>query len=137
MAKMGRPKIEIDLEKVSLLAKNGYTLEDIAMELEVDVKTLKTDKDFSKTYKKAVNSLKSWTRMKLYENAKNGCTTSLIFLSKTLGISDKVSENDLKREEFDFRKKIELKKLELREKEVGVMENMKVEFVNFKKGDEE
>lgn len=97
MAKMGRPKINIDLEQLSSLIRLSPNLEDTAHFFNCSPDTIENviKKEFQCTFtefrdKKAVHTRMSIKR-KMIEKAEAGDNTMLIWLSKNmLGMADKI-----------------------------------------------
>jgi len=90
MAKIGRPKIELDYELINKLAQIHCTQEEIANFLEVSVKTLQRDEEFCRIYKKGVDEGKMSLRRIQWKLADKGNTAMAIWLGKQyLGQKDK------------------------------------------------
>lgn len=112
--KGGQPRwIPPDKEKVEALAARGLTKEQIAHSLGISYnclnETTKRDKEFNEAIKRGQAKGISIISNALFENAKNGNTTSQIFYLKTrAGWTEKV-EHHHTHEDID-RKSEELKK---------------------------
>lgn len=98
---LGRPKKEIDYETVEKLAHIQCTIQEIASFLNLNTKTLTKDKTFTEIYKKAMDEGKMSLRRQMWEKAKGGNTTMLIWLSKQyLSFVDNREELDIRKEEL-------------------------------------
>ena len=87
--KMGRPKVEIDLDQVEKLASIQCTIAEIASVLDIPASTLKSREDFSSSYKKGLEQGKMSLRRIQYRHATRSPGMA-IFLGKVyLGQSDK------------------------------------------------
>ena len=86
--KMGRPKIEVDLEMVESLARVGCTDEEIAREIGICVASLrnrKKEQDFLAALKKGRNgAMISIRRAQFIAGVENGNVTMLIWLGKQM-----------------------------------------------------
>ena len=80
--KVGRPKIEIDLEVVEKLAQRHCTYQEIADWFNVSVSKLDHDPEFIQTYKKGLSVGKRSLRKWQFEAASKGNITMLIWLGK-------------------------------------------------------
>lgn len=92
--KMGRPKIEVDLEMVESLARVGCTDEEIAREIGIclgSLKNRKKEQDFLTALKKGRTGANiSIRRAQFIAGVENGNVTMLIWLGKQmLGQRDK------------------------------------------------
>lgn len=82
-SKGGRPKKQIDYETVKKLASIMCTQEEIANHLELNVRTLQRDEEFSRIYKTAQETGKMSLRRAQFESAiKNRSVTMQIWLGK-------------------------------------------------------
>ena len=86
---MARRRIEIDLERVEELAGHGLTLEQIALDLGISVRTLHNRKrdfaDFAQAIKKGRARGVVAVANKLWEAVEAGNLTAIIFYLKTRG----------------------------------------------------
>ena len=90
MAKMGRPKIELDYELIKKLSHIQCTQKEIASTLEVSTRTLQKDEEFIRIYKKGQEEGKMSLRRLQWKAAKENNVTMLIWLGKQyLGQTDK------------------------------------------------
>ena len=80
--KGGRPKKGIDFDTVRKLASIMATQEEIATFLDVNVKTLQRDKEFSRIYKEGIDKGKMSLRRMQMKAAEKGNTSMLIWLGK-------------------------------------------------------
>ena len=93
---MGRPKKKIDYEMVKKLGGMMCTQEEIASCLDMCTKTLQRDPEFSRVYKKALDTGRMSLRRLQMKAAERGNTAILIFLGKNyLGQRDKFVEEEL------------------------------------------
>jgi hypothetical protein len=104
MAKMGRPRIEIDKAMFEKLCSIMCTLTDIAGFFDCSVDTIENwckriyGETFSETYKKKCAPGKVSLRRKQFETAMKGSVPMLIFLGKQhLGQRDIPLEDDAQR----------------------------------------
>ena len=85
--KKTKPKIEINLQQVETLAANGLTQQQIADSLGISVSTIESRLRESEEFKDAIKKGKSKgiaiIANQLFEKAKSGDTTSIIFYLKT------------------------------------------------------
>jgi len=98
MAKMGRPKIEIDYVLLERLCTIQCTDAEIAACLKISEQTLdnrkRDDPTFLSIYKTAKDGGKMSLRREMYAKAKGGNVTMMIWLSKQyLGMADKTDSN--------------------------------------------
>ena len=88
MAKVGRPKIEIDMDILGGLCRIHCTNAEIASILGINEDTfydrVKNDKEFSEIIKKHRNEGKMSLRRIQWDLAKKGSTAMAIFLGKNL-----------------------------------------------------
>lgn len=95
-----KPKIEIDLDKVEMLASRGLTLEQIATSLGISVKTLERRKrdmtEMSDAIKRGRDKGVALIANKLYAEAKDGNVAAMIFFLKTQGGWKEKQEVDVK-----------------------------------------
>jgi len=90
VAKVGRPRKPIDLERVEALAKIGATQEEIASDLGISVDTLQRRKNFAAVYKSGMDQGRMSLRHKQFNLAMAGDKTMLVWLGKQLlGQTDK------------------------------------------------
>lgn len=82
--RVGRPKSFIDYKAIERFAKAHCTQEEIATFLELSVRTLQRDTEFSRIYKKEIEHGKMSLRRKQMQLALGGNTTLLIWLGKQL-----------------------------------------------------
>jgi len=103
MAKVGRPKKEIDYKIVEAMANVFCTQIEIASQLDLNVRTLLRDKEFCHIYNKGIETAKASLRRTQYKKANEGNATMLIWLGKQyLGQSDKTeTTNDGLKEAVD------------------------------------
>jgi hypothetical protein len=78
----GRPKKEIDYDTVEKLASIMATQEEIATFLDMSVKTLQRDEEFSRIYKKGLEKGRMSIRRQQYKSAEGGNVTMQIWLGK-------------------------------------------------------
>ncbi len=89
---MGRPLKKIDREQVLELARINCTMDEMAAVLKCSKDTL--ERRFAATIKEGREEGKSSLKRLMWEAAKQGNITMMIFLSKQLlGYSDKVESN--------------------------------------------
>lgn len=85
--KKTKPKIEINLQQVEMLAANGLTQQQIADSLGISVSTiesrLRENEEFKDAIKKGKAKGIALIANQLFEKAKSGDTTSIIFYLKT------------------------------------------------------
>lgn len=85
--KKTKPKIEINLQQVETLAANGLTQQQIADSLGISVSTIESRLRESEEFKDAIKKGKAkgiaLIANQLFEKAKSGDTTSIIFYLKT------------------------------------------------------
>lgn len=85
--KKTKPKIEINLQHVETLAANGLTQQQIADSLGISVSTIESRLRESEEFKDAIKKGKAKgvavIANQLFEKAKSGDTTSMIFFLKT------------------------------------------------------
>lgn len=85
--KKTKPKIEINLQQVETLAANGLTQQQIADSLGISVSTiesrLRENEEFKDAIKKGKAKGIALIANQLFEKAKSGDTTSIIFYLKT------------------------------------------------------
>lgn len=85
--KKTKPKIEINLQQVEKLAANGLTQQQIADSLGISVSTIESRLRESEEFKDAIKKGKAKgiaiIANQLFEKAKSGDTTSIIFYLKT------------------------------------------------------
>lgn len=90
---MARPRKEINPDQVESLAAINCTVEEIASVLGCDKRTL--ERRFAATIKKGREQGRSSLRRMMWEKAKSGNVTMMIWLSKNLlGYSDKISQTN-------------------------------------------
>lgn len=82
MKKVGRPKKVIDYKQVQGFAELFCTQEDIANQLNLSVKTLQRDEQFSLVYKKGLEEAKTSLRRFQYASASRGSVPMQIWLGK-------------------------------------------------------
>jgi hypothetical protein len=86
----GRPKKEIDYDKVEKLASIHCTQEEIATILELSVDTLQRDPEFCGIYKRGLEKGRASLRRMQWKAAEAGDKTMLVWLGKQiLGQRDK------------------------------------------------
>ena len=73
----GRPKIELDYEKIEKLANIQCTQEEIASFLEVSVRTLQRDEEFCRIYKKGQENGKMSLRRIQFKLAEKNPTMAI------------------------------------------------------------
>ena len=78
----GRPKKTIDYDTVEKLASIMATQEEIATFLDLSVKTLQRDEEFSRIYKKGLEKGRMSIRRQQYKSAEGGNVTMQIWLGK-------------------------------------------------------
>lgn len=78
----GRPRKEIDYDKVLELASDFATQIDIADELDISVRKLQQDEQFMRIYKRGITTAKAKLRRAQFKNAIDGNTTMQIWLGK-------------------------------------------------------
>lgn len=94
--KLGRPKIQFNLEEVEKLGSIGASYEEIAGWFDCTTRTIDnrmadTDGEFFRAYKRGSTDLKRSLRRDQIEAARKGNATLLIWLGKQLlGQSDKI-----------------------------------------------
>lgn len=92
----GRPKIKLDYELIEKLSHIQCTQEEIADVLDVSTKTLQRDREFSRIYKKGMQSGKVSIRRLQWKSAEKGNVPMLIFLGKQyLGQGEGMGEEQL------------------------------------------
>ena len=85
----GRPKIEIDYEKVEELAAVMCTEKEIAAVLGVSLSKLKADKEFMATYKKGIEASKASLRHKQFVLSDKNPAMAIFLGKNYLGQADK------------------------------------------------
>ena len=84
MAKMGRPKFEIDYALVADLAHIHCTQQEIASILGCAIRTLQNDAEFMRVYKNGLDGGRMSLRRAQMKKALSGNPTMLIWLGKQL-----------------------------------------------------
>ena len=93
--KVGRPKLNIDYETVSKLARMMCTMQEIASFLDVSINFLEKDAEFIRVYKKNIDNGKISLRRSQLKLADSGNCTMNIWLGKQyLGQTDKVESKN-------------------------------------------
>lgn len=93
--KVGRPKLNIDYETVSKLARMMCTMQEIASFLDVSINFLEKDVEFIRVYKKNIDTGKISLRRSQMKLADAGNSTMNIWLGKQyLGQTDKVESRN-------------------------------------------
>ena len=91
--KGGRPKINIDYETVSKLARMMCTMQEIDSFLDVSINLLEKDSEFIRVYKKNIDTGKISLRRSQMKLADAGNATMNIWLGKQyLGQTDKIEQ---------------------------------------------
>ena len=94
--KVGRPKLNIDYETVSKLARMMCTMQEIASFLDVSINFLEKDAEFIRVYKKNIDNGKISLRRSQLKLADSGNCTMNIWLGKQyLGQTDKVESSNI------------------------------------------
>ena len=106
----GRPKLDIDEDKVLKLASIGCTNVEISHVMNCSVDTI--GKRFSDTLAKGRSNMKMRLRGHMFKAVENGNVTMMIWLSKNiLGYSDKIEEKqtiEVSNKEVDDKRKQEI-----------------------------
>lgn len=105
MAKVGRPKLEIDSKMVQRLAEQGSTVDEIAYVMDVHKRTL--ERNFAAVIKKGRANLNVSLRGWQIENAKKGNATMQIWLGKQLLGQKEVVEHTMGDNKPKFNMKFE------------------------------
>lgn len=100
--KGGRPKKEIDYQKVKELAELFCTQEDISNTLGISTRTLQRDSEFCRIYKEGLNNGKSSLRRKQFKLADRNAAMAIFLGKNYLGQRD-VQEFELDNVEGYFK----------------------------------
>ena len=101
--KVGRPKLNIDYETVSKLARMMCTMQEIASFLDVSINFLEKDAEFIRVYKKNIDNGKISLRRSQLKLADSGNCTMNIWLGKQyLGQTDKVETDNKNTQSINF-----------------------------------
>lgn len=92
--KTGRPKKEIDYIAVEKLAMMHATQEEIANYLDISVRTLQRDTEFSRIYKKGIDNGKISLRRMQFKLAEKNVAMAVWLGKQYLGQRDKVENID-------------------------------------------
>lgn len=96
MAKVGRPKFQIDYKQVEAMASVMATQEEIASFLGCSRDTLLRDEEFCNIYKKGINAGKMSLRRRQFELAKTNASMAIFLGKNMLGQKDVVESVDNK-----------------------------------------